>query len=302
MKATIENLFQEHLGVNTLDTQPLTGGQVGHVFRVRTEEKDYVIKFVEVSVEQSFNEESVDDRVYGSRWSNLVPTYELLKSKNIPTPHLHALGTLKEEQLHYAIFDFLSGDDPDYSLTWFSRLGKEMATIHAITRSYQGWVSMGEPYIENWDNAFKASLRSRLEDVREFIDSSLYAAVANYVELNISNFRSPNNFVLTHTDGIQAVFKKAENWKIEGVIDVEDYQFTDQRFALAGVELTNALQGHSLPESFWQAYADVTPVDESYESVKGLFQVYYLLVWIRVLQGQDVLVSKNTSFLEAIVK
>jgi fructosamine-3-kinase len=302
MEVMIEKLFRKHLNLSIAETETLTGGQVGRVFRVRTAAKDYVIKFVETYKELPFNEELVDDRVYGSRWSNLVPTYELLMIKNIPTPTLYASGTLTENQLNYAIFDFLSGDTPDYSPAWFSCLGNEMAFLHAVTRPYQGWVSMNEPYRESWEDAFRKSLQSQMIGAKEFIHSDAYTAILNYIDRTLLKFESPDNFVLSHTDGIQAVFEKVEGWRMKGVIDVEDYQFTDQRFALAGVELINALEGHLLLESFWQSYAKITPVEESYEDVKVLFQIYYLLVWIRVLQGQNQLVAKNTAYLESIVK
>ena len=43
---------------------------------------------------------------------------------------------------------------------------------------------------------------------------------------------------LSHTDGFSAVLKQREvDWQVLGHIDVEDMQFTDRRFVLAGFEL-----------------------------------------------------------------
>lgn len=303
MEALAKRVFQKHVDTAVSHIEPLAGGQVGSVFKVHANGKDYVVKFVEIEEELPFDAELVDERVYGARWSNLVPTYELLKSKDVPTPHLYASGTLESEKVHYALFDFLQGDDPDYSPEWFSLLGREMARIHTVVRPYQGWVAMNEPYQESWDGAFSQSVYSQLQEGKEFLSSELYEKVKQYIDDHVPSFRSPAHFVLSHTDGIQAVFKKKEGeWGMEGVIDVEDYQFTDQRFVLAGVELVNRLEGRSLPETFWHAYTEVCPVDASYTQVKGLLQVYYLLVWIRVLQGQEDRVSKNTACLEGLVR
>lgn len=302
MEERISQLFVKHLKTTPLSATSLLGGQVGNVFKVQTENKDYVIKFVEKHADLPFETESLDDRVYGSRWSNLIPTYEFLKKNGIATPNLYTSGTLEKEKLNYGIFDYLAGDDPDYSTEYFSVLGHHMSVIHALTRSYQGWVSMKTPYQTNWAEAFEESIRSQFQQSKQFLETKLADTVLTYINEQAPKLKSPTNFVLSHTDGIQAVFKKeADTWHLQGVIDVEDYQFTDQRFVLSGVELTNTLQEHTLPESFWEAYKTKMHVDETYDDFKTLFQIFYLLVWIRVLQGQDALVTKNIERLEQLV-
>ena len=257
---------------------------------------------MEVREELPFGEESTDDKVYGSRWSNLFPAYRLLKEAAIGTPDLYASGTLTEEGFHYAIFDYLSGDEPDYSEEWFSLLGHHIGVIHLMTRSYQGWVSMTEPFKTDWKETFDDSMHSQLAQTKKYLDESLHEKVSDFMDRNLKTFKSPDRFVLSHTDGIQAIFKKTAHWECRGAIDIEDYQFTDQRFVLAGMELITALEGHSLPEVFWKSYSEKMNVDPSYQKTKSLFQAYYLLVWIRVLQGQGDVLSENMSYLEKLVK
>ena len=303
MQDLIKKLVSENLGINISSSVPLSGGQVGNVFRVSTDEKSYVVKFVKAKVESSFSTESVNDRVYGSRWSNLLPTYNLLETKNISTPKLYASGTLRDENLHYAIFDYLEGDESDFSSEWFASLGHSVGSVHAVTRPYQGWPSLNTPYEEDWASAFQESIWARVKQSEQFINPNLNKALSTYIKKQLIYFTSPKHFVLSHTDGFQGVFKKENNdWNLLGVIDIEDYQFTDQRFVLSGIELTHAIEGHPVPSSFWEAYSGAIPIDQSFSDFKLMFQIYYLLVWIRVLQGQDFSLTKCVDYLESLIR
>jgi fructosamine-3-kinase len=283
----IADLLQTELGLQARAVSALAGGQVGRVFRVDTDAGALVVKFVRSGRERSFSKEPPDDRVYGARWSNLLPAYELLKRSGVAAPTLRASGNLIDEGLHYEVLDHLDGDADDFSSQWFSALGKSLGQLHAVTRPWQGWVAMGAPYAETWTAAFAASFQSRLAQAKPIIGDALHPAIEDYVRQTTLALDEPEDFVFSHTDGFQGVFRRTDrNWRLMGVIDIEDHQFTDQRFVLAGLELSHAWSGRVVPPAFWNAYGAYRPVDRSYPRFRKLFQLYYLLVWARVLKGQ----------------
>ena len=270
--------------VHAIDT--LVGGQVGYVYRVDTSNKSFVVKLVDSCPEPPYFEELYNDRVYGSRWSNLLPAYGLLKRNGIRVPKLYASGYLESEKLNYVILDYLRGDSDDYSVEWFSEVGNILGTIHKISRPFQGWINMEKPYEERWSSAFTKCLKSELMQAEVFLSAALHTQVTKQVTESGSIIES-KAFVLSHTDGFQGVLKKEiANWALVGVVDIEDYQFTDQRFVLAGFELSHVLEKRIIPDAFWKTYSKLVPIDPTFDTSKKLFQLYYLLVWLRVLINQ----------------
>jgi fructosamine-3-kinase len=69
---------------------------------------------------------------------------------------------------------------------------------------------------------------------------------------------------------------------LSGVIDIKDYQFTDQRFVLAGITLLQKFGKYTLSDLFWNTYQQYVEVDNTCYQFEPLFQIYYLLVWIKV--------------------
>jgi fructosamine-3-kinase len=282
--ARIAGLLRREMGVEARAVAPLVGGQVGHVFRVDTDGGAFVVKFVGARREGAYAEEPRDDRVYGSRWSNLQPAYELLRKSGVAAPRLHASGTLADEGLHFAILDFVDGDADDFSAAWFSGLGAALGALHAITRPFQGWVAMDGPYPEPWVAAFPASFRSVLAQAAPIVGERLARVVEARAQDDLAAFTEPGRFVFSHTDGFQGLFRQTGGgWALAGVIDIEDHQFTDPRFVLAGLELQHAWAGRTIPAEFWAAYG---PAEPGWDRNKTLFQLYYLLVWARVLRDQ----------------
>lgn len=298
----VRKLILEKLGVEASNITSLVGGQVGHVNRVDAADKSYVVKLVDVRLEPSFSEERPDDRVYGSRWSNLLPTYELLKKSNILVPKLYASGSLESENVHYEILEYLSGDSDDYSAQWFAAVGKTLGSTHQIKREYQGWIGMETPYSKSWRDAFAESLKSQLQQAKPYIPNELYASTSNYLKGSVP-ISEPEAFVLSHTDGFQGILKKvAAEWSLVGVVDIEDYQFTDQRFVLAGFELSHVIEKRIIPEEFWRAYSETVPIDPTFDTSKKMFQIYYLLVWSRVVKDQPESFNKCLDKLSELVR
>jgi len=258
----------------------LAGGEVGRVWRVELDGSYFVVKLTAANKESPYAREPVCDRVYGSRWSNLLPAYERLTSAGVPVPTLFASGALVGRRLNFEILEWLDGDQDDHSTGWFEAAGGALGALHRTTREHQGWVGMRQPYPEPWPAAFARSYASRLEAAAPALPAPLHRALERLAAEDLSALGAPSDYVLSHTDGLQGVFsKRAGDWRLLGLVDIEDHQFTDQRFVLAGFELGEAFDGRTAPASFWRAYEAFRPVDPSYERFRRLFQSYYLLVW-----------------------
>jgi fructosamine-3-kinase len=294
-------LVRERLGVEPRAIEPLTGGEVGAVFRVEADTCAYVVKFVRLVDEPSYADEPVDDRVYGARWSNLGPASALLAAHDIPAATVRATGSLPERGLAYAILDFLGGEPDDFSPAWFAAVSAALGRMHAITRANQGWVGMHTPYPTPWTTAFGQSFRARLAATAPLLPTGLRDAVAARAEALLTDLTEPGEFVFSHTDGFQGVMARhGKGWTPRGVIDIEDHQFTDQRFVLAGFELGHAINGRQVPADFWRAYTAVRPVEPGYATFKPLFQLYYLLVWTWVLKDRPALKDNCIRHIHAI--
>ena len=296
----IGRLLRKRIGVEAGAIRPLTGGEVGRVFRVDAGGVFYVVKFVEALSEPPFSDEPVDDRVYGSRWSNLVPAHTLLKANGIAVPALHAQGTVADEKLNYAILDYLDGDPDDGSPAWSACVGRALGRMHNLVRSYHGWVDMRPADAVHWPSAFATSFKGWQSRGNGHLSPALLHAVARRCEPLLAALNAPDHFVFSHTDGFQGILKKAGDWALLGVIDIEDHQFTDQRFVLAGFELSRAFYGPFDP-GFWDAYQAVKPIDASYQAFKPLFQAYYLLVWTWVFRGRPSLLVPAIEQLERVI-
>ncbi|HXQ12889.1 MAG TPA: hypothetical protein VN805_18000 [Caulobacteraceae bacterium] len=293
-------LLRKDLGVEAGAIRPLTGGEVGRVFRVDAAGASYAVKFVQARSEPPFSDEPVDDRVYGSRWSNLVPAHTLLRANGIAVPALHAHGTLPDERLNYAILDYLDGDPDDGSPAWSACVGRVLGRMHSLTRPYPGWVDMQPADAVHWPSAFATSFKGWQARAKAHLSPALLRAVARRCEPLLAALGEPEQFVFSHTDGFQGILKKTGDWALLGVIDIEDHQFTDQRFVLAGFELSRAFYGPFDPV-FWGAYAAFRPVDPSYAAFKPLFQTYYLLVWTWVFRGRPSLLEPAVQRLERVI-
>lgn len=266
---------------------PLAGGEVGRVWRVEHEGIFYVVKLTPARKESPYAREAADDRVYGARWSNLLPAYERLSATAVPVPTLFASGALVGRRLNFEIMEWLEGAADDHSDGWFEAAGAALGALHACTRRHQGWVGMRRPYPEPWPAAFARSYASRLERVAGVLPPALHRGLSRLSAEDLSELGEPAHYVLSHTDGLQGVFASdAGKWRLRGVVDIEDHQFTDQRFVLAGFELGHAFHGRSPPASFWSAYGRFSAVEPTYGRFRRLFQSYYLLVWTAVFENR----------------
>lgn len=289
-------LFEKTMNKKALHTSLLHGGVVGITVRIDTDDHAYVLKY-NAKLQR---EETVDDRVYGSNPRNFDAAHALLLEHKIPTFTVYARGDTDTHT--YAIFDLLDGTEISEEILHHPVYATSLAQIHSIHRSFQGWVAQEKPYDISWSDAFRESIANRLHDVQEILSPALYEKVTAYIATQGAKLRDPAYFVLSHTDGLQALFyKDEEDWYLRGVIDVEDYQFTDQRFVLSGVTLTHKVHGYTLSPTFWNTYRAHTTFDESFSEFETLFHIYYVLVWIKVFEKDSVALEKCIKLLEDVI-
>ena len=263
----------------------VSGGYSGSdIFRVITDTHDLVVKFPAMSESTG----TPEDRIYGSDAKNFLPAYNLLKEHNLPVPHLYEHGIVEGKE--YIVMDFLEGvsvrehlahnnDAPLDSL--HAQVGTLFGREHTITRSYFGSVEAthGDRFVDVFAQAFSVELNK----LKDFVDEALYIRIKSFVEEHLPHLDEPKQFVLSHLDGFQGI---AQGDDIS-IIDIEDHQFTDQRFVLAGYELSLEIEGKQASEAFWSAYKAETSVPENYAATKNLFQLYYLIVWMRVAMNEE---------------
>lgn len=277
-----QELYEEVSSHEIRSIKTLEWWMAGMVFSIETElTGNIVFKLYKKAWER---EETVDDRIYGSNYLNLRAAHKLLVDNNILTFEL--LETWVVKSYRYALFTLLEGREPDWEIIKQEIYVETLANIHSLTREYQGWVCNKEPYKLSWRDAFQESIYSRLSDVEDILDDKIYEKIKEYIDNHIALLENPKSYVLSHLDGLQAIFLQANGlWSLRGVIDVEDYQFTDQRFVMAGITLWELLGRYKLPKDFLEIYQSKTTLDSSFKDFEVLFQVYYLLVWIKVLNN-----------------
>ena len=238
------------------------------------------------------DDEDVTNRVYGSRAASFPAAYTLLQQAAIPLPQLYtALEPQPELPFHFYVMERLPGNDVQdlcARLSGLSRahldalVGQHLGAIHNVTRSFDGWADWTSPSSLNWRDAFFAALDTVLER------ACVHAEIFQHHQQLVQTFDyyaaiwvDPSRFVLSHGDGFQGMFVQTVNgWELSGVIDIEDYRFTDQRFALAVYEVEMKIGQVLLHDSFWTTYLKQTTLDATYSQLRPLFQLYVLLDWL----------------------
>lgn len=293
----LAEIVEQDLQSHVVDARELTGGFYGRVYAVDIEDDNgkqekVVVKTNTADTDVPFDQEPNDNRVYGARWSNFEPSYNLLVSHNLPVPSLRSKGQIEQLGVQYAVMDFIEGESVREFLAHedhgdmdqlHALVGETMGQMHQITRDYQGWVDMDKKYARDWRESFFESMDSHLQNAAaksEFVRNSI-DQIRKYIQLKRSEWTDLKSFVFSHTDGFQGMAKFENNqWQLTGIIDLEDHQYTDPRFVLQGHELALEFEQRQVPPSFWAAYEKHTPLDPSYEKLKDLFKLYYLLSWL----------------------
>ncbi len=291
----IRSLVDQHLYGEVQDVSNITLGFSGSfVYLVDVVSLEGQLRCVAKFTPSEYSEdESVANRVYGSRASSFSAAYSCLRQHNIPVPKLYAEYSPQPEiPFYYQLMEFLPGEDisnvlnstpPKEQSVLQQFLGRHLATIHQIARSYDGWVDLAAPHPLCWHDAFFAALYQNLDSAcKHSAIAAQRLPIMRALAYYETQWSEPILFVLSHLDGLQGrIDKTSTGWRLMGVIDVEDHYFTDQRFVLAVFELVAERQNISILPDFWDAYQQQTTLNPTYWKLRPLFQLYVLLSWIK---------------------
>lgn len=288
MEKYLEEIIKQNESLLKGSIDEIQGGVVGRIYRIiDKDDKTLILKINKTGTEIIENE-----LVYGSDPSNFKEPYNILRENNIPTPEVFMIGNTNDKEYSYIIMQELIGNHDDYSNEWFKNVGYWLGKLHSIKK----------PYENSWIDLFKKSLDYRFNNLKELIDKDLSKKIEVYIKINNPKLKPLQSFSFSHLDGFQGICKKTINkWELVGVVDIEDHQYTDQRFVLAGFELNNEMKGNIIPKDFWKEYQKNTTLDSSFEDNKNLFKVYYLIVWSYVFKNDENKFKENISFLSNIL-
>jgi Phosphotransferase enzyme family len=291
----IRSLVDRHLHGEVQDVSNITLGFSGSfVYLVDVVGLEGQLRCVAKFTPSEYSEDqSVANRVYGSRASSFSAAYSCLQKHHVPVPKLYAEYDPQPEILfYYQLMEFLPGEDISNVLKSTSLedqpglqqfLGRHLAAIHQITRSYDGWVDLAAPHPLSWHDAFFASLYQNLDSAcNHTAIAAQRLEIMRAITYYETQWSEPILFVLSHLDGLQGrIDKNSTSWRLMGVIDIEDHYFTDQRFVLSVFELVTERQSISILPDFWNVYEQQTTLDPTYWKLRPLFQLYVLLNWIK---------------------
>lgn len=293
-----KDIIESILKTSPISMAPLGMNIGGSVMKVETENGVFVVKLIPNCNLPSLETEAVNERVYSARWTEFEPAYAALKATHLPLPTIHTTGYTKSGSHYFILMEYIVGESVREYMpnaaedTGFHRaVGETLGKLHRSTREYQGWISMKTPYQQSWGAAFFASLENQIRELEShnFMNNEEVSRLREFTLKYQTEWTEPNEFVLSHLDGFQGIATKhTTGWSIDGIIDIEDHQFTDQRFVLCGHELAMETEGHSLPASFWEAYSSAKALDPTFQQLKPIFKLYYLLAWLCVFEDKSI--------------
>ena len=291
-------VIKKELGVELISISALGLSIGGSVLKVETEKGVFVVKLIANEPPEAIQDEDVSDRVYGGRWTEFEPALDAMKNASLPLPTIHATGCTDDNLQYFILMDYIAGEsvreymsEADTEDSLHRVVGETFGKLHNVTREYQGWVSMEAPYNTSWGEAYFSALDNQLDEIERnsYLPTNIIANLRTFVDSQKETWVEPTTFVLSHLDGFQGIAsKQGEEWSVEGIIDIEDHQFTDQRFVLCGHELAMETEGKKLPESFWEGYQSTKEIDPTFEQHKHLFKLYYLSVWLCVFKNTNI--------------
>jgi fructosamine-3-kinase len=293
-----EEIIESKLAVSPTSVETLGMGIGGAVMKIETEKGIFVLKMIRNEPPVAIGNEETSDRVYSGRWTEFESAYTTMQQAKLPLPAIHATDYTIDNSHYYILMDYIDGESAreymsklpnDDSL--HETIGSMFGKMHTVTRPYQGWTSMKDPYKDDWGTAFFSALNNQINEIKSRghlskKDTDRLYAVANTYQ---SEWIEPAEFVLSHLDGFQGIVAGGNgDWLVGGIIDIEDHQYTDQRFVLCGHELAMEAEGQKLPGSFWDGYSSQKTIDPTHRHFAPLFKLYYLSVWLCVFTNESI--------------
>lgn len=294
------------------ELENLSMGYRGYVFGTSLRNRKIVIKVSPYQEESHYEKETFHSRIYGSRQSEYVSVESLLNRYNIQTPETLFYDTPEILGVGPCIVrvqrrlegipstfhkDYLLKELNEYDLKkYFFSLGEIDATIHQITRPYDGWVGMEKPSSISYEEAYFGAFTELINFLRENhgLDVINFDKIVDYVSHTRKYWEPSKTFVLSPNGLFQGLLSQDQGkWKLNGVIDLEDHHFTEERLCLVGFDIHQEEFSTELFTEFWSGYESIQKISPNYYETRNLYVLFFYLSWLKTyVQTTDVLDSE----------
>lgn len=251
--------------------QPVAGGDINQAYYVQTEERNYFIKTNRGVPADFFQIEA--DGLERIRATNTIA---------VPTVYHYDIANGDEEIT--LIMEWIEGEKNTLTGRW---LGEGLAALHLATSgtlygldqtTFVGELTQDNTWYDNWVDYYQekrllpqlelAIRKGRMNDKRRERMEALLACLDQYLP------KIPHVSLL-HGDlwgGNWLAGKNGEPYLIDPSI-----VYGDHLFEIAFTELFGGFSAY-----FYQSYQSVFPLEDYYEEVKPIYQLFYLLVHLNM--------------------
>lgn len=218
----------------------------------------------------------------------------LRKTETIGVPKALAMGTDKAQRMSFLLMEYL---EHAAKLTkYWEIFGRELAMLHRADCAEYAEVAEGRPFGFTHDNYIGASpqintpkedwttffrecrLLPQIKMAERYLDSKMRKQFTKLMDHLDSYLVEPEFPSLTHGDlwsGNAVCGPNGKAWILDPAVYVGHYE--------AELAMTELFGGN--PQSFYDAYHEVTPIDRGYHDRRDLYNLYHMLNHLNLFGG-----------------
>lgn len=218
----------------------------------------------------------------------------LRNTETIGVPKVLAMGTDKAQRMSFLLMEYL---ERAAKLTgYWEMFGRELATMHRADCTEFAEAKQGRPfgfthdnYIgaspqinttkENWITFFReCRLLPQIKMAERYLDSKMRKQFTKLLDHLDSYLVEPEFPSLIHGDlwsGNAVCGPNGKAWILDPAVYVGHYE--------AELAMTELFGGN--PQSFYDAYHEVTPIDSGYHDRRDLYNLYHMLNHLNLFGG-----------------
>ena len=215
-------------------------------------------------------------------------------TETIGVPKALAMGTDKAQKMSFLLMEYL---EPAAKLTrYWEMFGRELAMLHRADCTEYAEAAEGRPfgfahdnYIgaspqinapkEDWTTFFReCRLIPQIKMAERYFDSKMQKQFTKLMDLLDSYLVDPEFPSLIHGDlwsGNAVCGPNGKAWILDPAVYVGHYE--------AELAMTELFGGN--PQSFYDAYHEVTPIDSGYHDRRDLYNLYHMLNHLNLFGG-----------------
>ncbi|WP_232824323.1 fructosamine kinase family protein [Paraliobacillus zengyii] len=251
----------------TIETiRSISGGDINQAYRVETNNKNYFVK--------------TNQHVPANFFTFEANGIQLIKNTNtIAVPTVHYYNEPKQHEHAILVMDWIEGKSTEKSTI---ELGEQVAALHQHHHEkygldqdgFIGSLAQVNDFTDTWISYmrdYRLLPQLHLANERGRLSNERYAKLEKLIN-HIDKWLPANpKASLLHGDLWGGNWLTGANGK-PFLIDPAVF-YGDHLFELAFTELFGGF-----PQDFYNAYKEVMPIEDYYNDVKPLYQLYYLLV------------------------